>query len=268
MINQISSSEFIEKKFKELPATIQDLILSADWKNWVGNISKKNHLNLDQAATLESEVLFFMLGASSTIDMRKTLTREMNLSETAATQVMTDINDQIIDRLKQTLIEETVDKLGMEKEIPFNDSKPIYDSLSNTIEHRDQILADIEKHAALPKDKPVGVYTPKPKVEPILDSLPKENLPSLSTFATPKPIVPPSPTPSPSTSPISTSVPIPKPNPQAPSIMDNKFAGTVKTGVSEQKVSLEPAKTETSKPQEKISAPKTYSVDPYRELPQ
>jgi hypothetical protein len=194
---------------------------------------------LDQAATLEGEVLFFMLGASSTLDMRKTLTKEMNLSESTANQVMIDVNDQIIDKLKQILIQETLEATPAELKLKETASQPIYNSLSQTIENRDKILSEIEK----PTVNPVGVYVPpKPVVAPVAPSTTPTPVPAAPKAAAPA-------TPITKTEPVpvnmvasGTAVATPAPTPEK-SIMEQKMSGGVK------------------------SDPKTYTVDPYRELP-
>ncbi|MEN9647814.1 MAG: hypothetical protein RLY57_618, partial [Candidatus Parcubacteria bacterium] len=41
----------ITQQIESLPEEIKALILGDEWKHWVGNIVKKNTLNLDQASS-------------------------------------------------------------------------------------------------------------------------------------------------------------------------------------------------------------------------
>lgn len=150
----------IAQQIESLPDEIKKLVLGDEWKQWVGNIVKKNTLNLDQASSLEAEIFTFLIGLVGVFDLRKNIEKELAIPVSKVNDIMIDINNMIIDPLKQKLIE------GTEKEDEY--VTPTTTPLVKHIElakkqeeilDRQKVLNDIEEagHA-----EGVGVYVPQP----------------------------------------------------------------------------------------------------------
>lgn len=149
----------IEEQLAALPQTIKTLILGDEWKQWVGNIVKKNTLNLDQASSLEAEIFTFLIGLVGIFDLRKSIEKELAIPVSKVNDIMIDINDMIVEPLKQKLIE------GTEKEDEYVSSAalPIMKHIELTkkqdeILDRQKVLDDIE---AVGHAEGVGVYVPQ-----------------------------------------------------------------------------------------------------------
>jgi hypothetical protein len=149
----------ITDQINSLPKEIQNIILAGDWKQWVGNIVKKNTLNLDQASSLEAEIFIFLIGLAGIFDLRKSIEVELRVPVSKVNDIMIDINDMIVDPLKQKLIDST----DGEDEFVTPTSLPIIKHIAlekkqEEILDRQTVLNDIEeaRHA-----EGVGVYIPE-----------------------------------------------------------------------------------------------------------
>lgn len=255
MINQRLEMEMdkeIKNRVASLPKLIRDIILNEEWKQWVGHISKKNTLNLDQAATLEHLVLLFMIGMLSKADLRSFIEEEVKPGVAVTNNLIVDINDYIIEPLKKKLIDETV--FGVTPtEKHAEDKVPIFNSYKNTLEHRDEILAEIER----PSTHPVGVYTPKKPeatpASPVVDKILTNNIEK----AAEKPVE---------------KLPGNLPS-LAPEQEPAKLSESPQVSIIEKKLGIVPPVTKPAPGVQKTdtttahSTPKTYTVDPYREMP-
>lgn len=257
MINQrieLEMDKEIKNRVASLPKIIRDIILNEEWKQWVGHISKKNTLNLDQAATLEHLVLLFMIGMLSKADLRSFIENEIKPGVEVTNNLIVDINDYIIEPLKKKLIDETV--FGVKPVVKHAEDKvPIFNSYKNTLEHREEILAEIEKPSMhttnigirIPKHPEVPTVSVNSIVDKIIEKVPEkianklpENLPAIE-----------------------------------PEMEPVKMSDVPKVSIIEKKLGIEPKETtktttvaQTVDTKTANSTPKTYSVDPYREMPQ
>lgn len=233
----------IKNRVNSLPKVIRDIIDSEDWKQWVGHISKKNTLNLDQAATLEHLVLLFMIGMLSKTDLRSYIEDEMKPGVAKTNSIIVDVNDYIIEPLKKKLIDETV--FGIKPEVKHAEDKvPIFNSYKNTLEHRDEILAEIEKPSM--HNTNIGVRV-NPTVDKIINKVPEIKAVESVVEKLPENL--------PMVAPEQEAVKLSE-VPQV-SIMEKKL------GIKALGNSLEVLE----KPTESIAKPKTYTADPYREIP-
>ncbi len=135
----------LDAKFAQLPLAIQELISDGEWKKWVGEIAKRNGLMIDQAGELETEIFILMIGMQSTSDLENNLHNSAGIPKEKIPQLLSDVNTEIIQRLKSKLMAE----VGPEEKVisaPETTVGP---------EHRDAILAEIEK----PTESEHGVFS-------------------------------------------------------------------------------------------------------------
>jgi hypothetical protein len=158
----------IQDQLATLPEMIKDIILADEWKHWVGNIVKKNTLNLDQASSLESEIFVFLIGLVSIFDLRSSIQTELNIPVSKVNDIMIDVNDMIVEPLKQKLITATEEneELGKPAVIRKEVTSDIRSQAGVQVDERKKILDAIEETNHAPG---IGVYIPKDKnlVEPI-----------------------------------------------------------------------------------------------------
>lgn len=260
MINQrieLEMDKEIKNRVASLPKIIRDIILNEEWKQWVGHISKKNTLNLDQAATLEHLVLLFMIGMLSKADLRSFIENEIKPGVAVTNNLIVDINDYIIEPLKKKLIDETV--FGVKPVVKHAEDKvPIFNSYKNTLEHRDDILAEIEKPSLHTTN--IGVRIPKPVTNPDASHVVVDKIIEHPQASGPEKIA----------SKLPENLPAIEPE-----MEPVKMSEVPKVSIIEKKLGIVPkeepkANTVTQKIDTKTanSTPKTYSVDPYREMPQ
>jgi hypothetical protein len=148
----------IEAQLNQLPKKIKDIILAGEWKQWVGNIVKKNTLNLDQASSLEAEIFIFLIGLAGIFDLRKAIEKELAIPVSKVNDIMIDINDMIVEPLKQKLMDATSDEEDEPKGVPAAIAKHIeLGKKEEEILDRQKILDEIEQNNHSPE---VGVFTP------------------------------------------------------------------------------------------------------------
>jgi hypothetical protein len=148
----------VEEQINQLPDQIKKLILGNEWKQWVGQIVKKNTLNLDQASSLESEIFVFLIGLVGIFDLRKSIQTELNIPVSKVNDIMIDINDMIVEPLKQKLIAIT-DEDEIKENAPASIAQHvILQEKEEEILDRQKVLNDIENINHAPD---AGVYVPK-----------------------------------------------------------------------------------------------------------
>lgn len=124
----------------------------------MGNIVKKNTLNLDQASSLEAEVFIFLIGLAGIFDLRKAIEKELAIPASKVNDIMIDINDMIVEPLKQKLMNITSDEDDSPKGVPASIATHIQlAKKEEEILDRQKILDEIEQSNHSPE---VGVFTP------------------------------------------------------------------------------------------------------------
>lgn len=158
----------MQEHISSLPKVIQRLLLGDEWKRWVGDVVKKNNLNLDQASSLEAEIFVFLIGMNNIFDLRKGIQSELNIPVSQVNDIMIDINDMIVEPLKHRLMEAT-DNGEAIGQAPASIAESIaLKEKEEEILDRQKVLSAIEEADHAPG---VGVYVPKPKnVQPIAEA--------------------------------------------------------------------------------------------------
>ncbi len=237
MASEQEIQQDIEKAISELPTPIQELIAKDEWKPWVANVVKRNNLNLDQGTVLETEIFMLMIGVSTMAEMRSHLKDEARLPESVLTAVISDVNELILDPLKQQLIDKTL-STNLETKIATEAAAP----------------APIEKK---PEDKWLSASKPSPLI-------PQGALNKNSVYDPQRGIFVPAGT----SIGAQPSVATPPTPPSKSNILETKLGATVSAPIIH-----EPVKVVTPPTGESVAtatpiipgAPKPISIDPYKE---
>jgi hypothetical protein len=224
-----------------MPPEIMNLIKSFDWKKEMRSIVNQNQLMIDVGADLEQSVYLMILGIVSAEDLYERLTDVHEIPDDKAKKIIEEVERQIFNPLYKKIME--LDEKAESNPV----STPSVPTSSVAAPHRDEILAEIEKE-------------PEPLIK--LNFSPKKEE-SVAPVSTPtKPV-----NPAPATNVESVS----NPGVVKPFTLSSEKTVQVEAKQIEAPV-VEPVKTEEVKPVETAlakptvaSAPKNYSVDPYRE---
>lgn len=115
-MNQESNKIIIER-FKVLPKSIQDALLSADLPEKLTKITEKYHLRVDQAGALETETHLVMLGLEPPADFAKNVEKEVGISAEVTRRIADDVRADIFLSIRESLKQiQPQEELGEESE--------------------------------------------------------------------------------------------------------------------------------------------------------
>ena len=105
----------INKYFNKLPKGIKDAILATDLKEKFKTITVKHKLQLDQAADIENETMFVMLGLEHPDDYTENIKREAELTNEEALKITEEVNRVIFLPIRGILRELHEEKSDVEE---------------------------------------------------------------------------------------------------------------------------------------------------------
>ncbi len=97
--------EIIKKRLGELPSEWRSFVLDENWRSNVSNLSRQFRLSEAQAASLENEVFFVLLGLEPPEDFVLNLKREVSLDENVARKISDFVNGWVFIRVINELKE-------------------------------------------------------------------------------------------------------------------------------------------------------------------
>ncbi|MBX4216209.1 hypothetical protein KW797_04665, partial [Candidatus Parcubacteria bacterium] len=168
------SNEQIQKAVAALPPEFQDALADSFIANKILEIGKRRTLNVEQIGKLHDITLLSVLGLIPGTRVGETLAQDLAVAPASAQQILTDINTEVFDGIKQKI------RARMEAEALKKEETPTVETPSLNIEDhttldRDEILKGIEEpHPAVLKPAPIpmsvaagniGVLEPERKVE-------------------------------------------------------------------------------------------------------
>ncbi len=177
------SKEELNEAYKKLPEELKEVFLSVDVTDSINAIGKKYNLHIDQIGNLDSEAGYVLLGLSHPTEFVSSLTNRLGIDRVVASQVASEINDQVFLKIRG-LLKDVQDKKkkGATEEV---EPQPSKDALLAALEHPEGMLkkpapatdiplVEIKNAYALPKpqmgrDIPVVAQVP-PTVEVSEDS--------------------------------------------------------------------------------------------------
>ena len=136
-----TSQQLIEERFKELPNTVQDAINESDWLTTLRSIISKNNLLIDQGLSIETETLLMMLGLEKPKDYTKIIKKEAKLSREQAIQIATEVEEKILSVIKTNIIERSEKEAGI-KGSPLDEILGENDEMKNSLPKIDTELEE------------------------------------------------------------------------------------------------------------------------------
>jgi hypothetical protein len=98
-----NSIERNTEKFTKLPLDYQGAIRSSDYDNALGTLTKEHKLHIDQSAELEYLLAKLIFGEIDAEDMISKIENVLNISNSDATKLATELNQTIIKPIKENL---------------------------------------------------------------------------------------------------------------------------------------------------------------------
>jgi hypothetical protein len=95
----------IEEQIKTLPSVTQRALHDFDWKTQILSIGKTYDLNLDQLDTLEQETTLILVGLIPASSYVSELKKRLEISTTAASQIVEDANQKIFMPLRDLVLQ-------------------------------------------------------------------------------------------------------------------------------------------------------------------
>lgn len=97
--------QIIQSQIAKLPPNVQQAIIGADLPKKMRLLAEKHHLRVDEAHTLENEVMLVMIGLEHPDAFVGNLSRELRLPREAANVIAEDVNNEIFLSIRRALVE-------------------------------------------------------------------------------------------------------------------------------------------------------------------
>ncbi len=101
-------ANLIEQKLKALPEDIRRSVASPEVPRKIAEIARKHNIHLDSIADIETEVMLIMLGLQDSKDFMRNLSSNAGLSKEMTEAVALEINEQIFQPIRNSLIGLTI----------------------------------------------------------------------------------------------------------------------------------------------------------------
>jgi hypothetical protein len=139
------SKEELNEAFNKLPQALKDIFYSDDLTSPINTIGRKYNLHINQIGDLDSETGLVLLGLVHPTNFVTSLTKRLGVDRIVASQIASDINDQVFLRVRDLLKE-----VGLK---PKEDVEEEDGGTPKIEEHptRDALLRAIENPESLPK---------------------------------------------------------------------------------------------------------------------
>ncbi|MDO8493315.1 MAG: hypothetical protein Q7S19_02110 [bacterium] len=153
------SKEELNEAYKKLPPELKEIFFSEDITEPINNIGRKYKLHIDQIGELDSETGFVLLGLTQPTDFVSNLTTRLGLDRITASQIASDINDQVFLKVRELLKQA---KPGPAEDMPEDEVSGLSQVASREETHptRDALLAAIENPEGMAKK----IITPKVEI--------------------------------------------------------------------------------------------------------
>lgn len=131
----------LKKQYEKLPVELQKAIASADLATKLQDISKKNHLMIDQAGDLEMETMIVLLGLEPLNQYTNNLIKNVGMTQEQALAVAHDVDEMIFKSIRESLRkinseEENINKVTDEGvKIPIVSAEPSREEVISGIEN-------------------------------------------------------------------------------------------------------------------------------------
>lgn len=97
------TQEELEEKYKQLPATMEEVIFGVNAEKTLEEIGKKYKLHIDRLGILANETRLVMLGLTHPKDFINNLAERLELDKEAAKNIAQEINQRIFHEIREEL---------------------------------------------------------------------------------------------------------------------------------------------------------------------
>lgn len=137
--------KLVHERMSQLPKVVVDSIQDSQWKKEIRDIVSKNNLLIGQGLVLERETLLMMLGVENPKDFTKNIRKHAELSNEEAIVIAHDVNERVLKKIKEKLIEETEKEEGFENN-PLSDVLGPRKEIEENVPDIDLTLDDQENY--------------------------------------------------------------------------------------------------------------------------
>ena len=97
------TKEEARKRFKELPESLQEILLSMEVAETIQSIGSKYHLHVDQIGYLSDEISYIILGFTKPYELTDNIKRALNIPYDIAQDIVRDVDEQILKKIRGEL---------------------------------------------------------------------------------------------------------------------------------------------------------------------
>jgi hypothetical protein len=169
------TKEQINERFQMLPASVQDIVLSAEVADAIKEIADKNGLHIDTAGLLNEEITYVMVGAEKSSNFISNLKTKVHLPEDKVNAVAGDVNEKIFLPVREAL-KVAADKPAQSVESEVVPSSSLHRkevSLENQINHS-QLTESEEIKEQIKTEQEVRPEVPPPANLPVGEEVVKD----------------------------------------------------------------------------------------------
>lgn len=122
------NNEQIEEKFRSLPETLQNLIVSVKTAEIIREIGQSHKLHIDQIGKLADEIGFVMMGLTRPNDFMYNIGKKLSLSPDLAKEITKEVDEKIFRQIREELQKmrgfDEGTKQEEQKEVPADPTPP------------------------------------------------------------------------------------------------------------------------------------------------
>jgi hypothetical protein len=139
--NELINGEELDERFNNLSKEARDAIEKSDYQIKIYEIGQKYNLTISQMGILGESTIKVMLGITPPDKFEESL-KELKISAEKIIEIVNDINDQILKKIR----EELVKNINQNKEFEKKESRDLFE---NSPETREELLEKIENPEAI-----------------------------------------------------------------------------------------------------------------------
>lgn len=154
------SSEELNERFDNLPEDLKNAFLSVDTAHVINSIGRKYGLYIDKIGETAEETGLVLLGLTHPTEFVSNLTKRLGIDRVVASQIASEINDQVFLKVRELLKDVQREKIKKEEEIEL-EPRPSKDALLAALEHPEGMLKrPVSKPGEIPLVEVKNPYAP------------------------------------------------------------------------------------------------------------
>lgn len=158
------TTEQLDKKFKELPEDLKNIMVSVETAKIMTEIGKEFGLHIDQTGKMADQTGLVLLGLMMPTEFVSALSSELGIERLRANQLANKINEKVFYKVRESL-----------KTIREKNKGPKANEIISGIPDKEELLAGIENPESIPVNRRFSV--PEKQTPPIQPETKKEEVP-------------------------------------------------------------------------------------------